>query len=686
MMRAAVALLLLAAACIGCADEAADDDPGGAGFGPDDDDGRGGDDDEGDDDDGPGVSGLFDPTGRGGFFASPFPINLRLTADGTLRIADFPNPRGSVELRRYLALGERDVKGFGANSGVFFPLNGPIDPGTLPADVAASTADDATAYLVGIDPDGPDYGRRYPVEFRFNEGPMVYGPPNLLVMLPIQGVPLEHGRTYAAVVTTAVRDADGRPLAPNPDLQHVLAGDSGRARAEAVFAPLANFLEDADVPRDRIAVATVFTTQRPLDRMTALRDHVYAIDLPGIDPASVRFEQDHGGFSFLSAVVTLPIYQQGTPPYLVSGGAIGFDAAGRPIVDHTIQTRLAISVPKGETPAGGWPFLLFAHGSGGDWTDFIDRGVAGWLAASGIAAASIDAPHHGPRAPGDNPDMWSVYFYNAVNPDAFRDNNVQAAVEQMALLRQLRTLVIPNGVVPDGEVRFSADRVYFMGHSQGSTIGPLLVAVDPYIQAAYFSGAGSSLLWNLLTKTKPFPVVIAAEVFLRLRPTETGELDRFHPALNLMQHMAEMADTVSFNPYLFDRAVPGAPTKHVFQAIGVTDSYVGLPCHGAFSASARLDLIEPLLADDSLDRILLAGGSLLPDSGITGNRRDASGDAITGAVVQYPAPPSGRDGHYVSFEFPSLRRRIRCFFATALADGTPTIVPASDDEGAACAP
>ena len=44
--------------------------------------------------------------------------------------------------------------------------------------------------------------------------------------------------------------------------------------------------------------------------------------------------------------------------------------------------------------------------------------------------------------------------------------------------------------------------------------------------------------------------------------------------------MAETTDTESFNPYLFDRPVPGAPPKHVFQAIGVTDNYVGLQSKG----------------------------------------------------------------------------------------------------------
>jgi hypothetical protein len=683
-LPALLALLVLLALGVGCGhsrhDHAASSWNGGA---SDDDDTRGGD-GGGSDDDAGGVTGYFDPTGEAGFFASAFPSDLRLNASGTIHIADFPNPRGSGILSSYLALGEREIQGFGADSGIFFPMNGPIDFASLPATFEASEAADASAFLVSLDPTAPDYGRRYPVEFQFTREPMVYGPPNLLVMLPLQGLPMEHGRAYGAVVTTGVLDTDGSPLVPNPVLQRVLAGTSGESRAEAVFAPLADYLNASAVPLEHVAVATVYTTMRPLDRMIALRDHVYAYDLPGIDPASVALAEDWHDFYFLSATVTLPMYQSGTPPYLLDGGEILFDAAGVPIVDHDFQTRLAITIPATPMPPGGWPFLIFCHGSGGSWRNFIDNGTGRWLAWQGIAAASIDAPLHGPRAPWGDSSWWSIFFYNAFNPLSFRDNNVQAAVESMALLRQLRDLRMPAGVVPGGEARFDPDHIYFIGHSQGSTVGPLLVAVDPNIQAAYFSGAGSSLLWNLLTKQKPFPVLDAAIVALKLMPEEFGELDRFHPALNLLQHMAETTDTLSFNPYLYERLVPGAPPKHVFQAIGVTDGYVGLQSHGAFSASAGLDLIEPVLAQDTLDRVLLAGGTLLSDEGVSANRVDREGDPVTAAVVQYPAPPSGRDGHYVTWEFPSLRRRVRCYFRTALEHGTPTVVGATDDEYAPC--
>lgn len=678
-------ILLIVIAAPGCS-ESDDDDHAAPETGDDDD---AGDDDDNDDRPPPEseVTGLFDLTESLGFYSLPFPIDLRLTEEGTLRIWDFPNPRSSEMLASYLTVGERDVKGFGANSGIFFTFTGALDPASLPQDIDQSIMEDAAVYLVSLDPDAPDYQQRYPFRVKFTDRPTVYGPANLLVLLPVQGVPMLQGHTYAAVVTTQVTDADDSPLAANASFQEVLSGNSGDQKAEAVFAPLVAYFEDVDTDLKSIAVATVFTTMTPLDRMLALRDHVYALSLPGIDPQSLSLVRTTDRYHFLSAEVTIPIYQEGAPPYLLLGGAISFDDRGRPVVQNLYPTRLALTIPLVQRPSDGWPLLIFSHGSGGSWTSFIDKGTAAWLAHRGIAAVSIDAPHHGPRNPiSDNSGFESFCFYNALNPNSFRDNNVQAAVELMAVLRQVKELQVPVGQPGiEQDLHFDPDQIYFMGHSQGSTVGPLIVAVDPNIRAAYFSGAGGSLLWNLMTKQRPFPILPIVEFALHLTADEADfELDEFHPVLNLLQHMAEMVDPVSFNPYFFHQQIPGVAPKHIFQAQGITDTYVGLPCHGAFAAAARLDLIEPLLDQDAWNRLSLTGGVILADQGVSGNRLSWDQTDITAGFVQYPAPPGGEDGHYVTYNFPSLQRRLGCFFETAIADDIPTIVEAYDDAFAPC--
>jgi hypothetical protein len=676
-----------------------DDDDLGGFVDPVDDDDDASDDDDDDNDDNDDdtievseVSGRFDLTDDLDFYASPFPSDLRLTLEGAPDVANFPNPRGSTVMARYLEVGQRDTRGFGANSPGFFSFTGPIDPNSLPAEADATLDPDASAYFVGIDPTSPDYGQRYPVRFDYKDEPSVYGPAHFLVMLPVQGATALFARTYAFIVTDTVTDTKGLPLAPSLELQQILAGGSSNVEAVAVFEPLADYLDDTGIDFERVVVATVFTTGSPIDRMIALRDHAYSYDLPGIDPQTLELTSQNDDYYFLAGQVTIPIYQKGQIPYVVTGGAIFFDSQGVPIVQSESTTRMAFTIPKGPMPANGWPFLVYSHGSGGSWKSFTSKGVARWLAKKGIAAVSIDAPHHGTRNPiSDDSSFESFCFYNALNPESFRDNNPQAAAELMAVLRQTLELTIPAELLVELPGKFLTDHffdsenVFFMGHSQGSTVGPLIVAVDPHIRAAYFSGAGASIMWNLLTKTSPFATWPAAAAILHYNYREAArELNEFNPVLGIIQHLGELVDPTAFNPYFFGREVPGAAPKHVFQAQGTSDSYVGLPCHGAFAAAAYMDLVEPLVDDDAWWRIAFTGGDILPDDGIAGNRLDYLGEPATSVMAQYPQFPAGGDGHYVSFQYPEMQRRIACFFSTYLEDGIPTLVDNSGDISVPC--
>ena len=427
--------------------------------------------------------------------------------------------------------------------------------------------------------------------------------------------------------------------------------------------------------------------------MVALRDDVYSMQLPGIDPATLVLEEEKDDYFFLSGQVTIPIYQEGVIPYVLEGGAIWFDAQGAPILQAMQTTRIALTIPKGTMPRR-W----LAGADLQPWfrrqLEIHDEQRRCFVACQkkALPGATIDAPHHGTRNPISQDSSWESFcFYNALNPESFRDNNAQAAIELMAVQRQLFDLDIPQSLIetlPADDTQvifFEPNDTFFMGHSQGSTVGPLMVAVDPHIRAAYFSGAGASLMWNLLTKLEPVNVPLLLRIGLHLTEEEgEADLDQFHPALNLIQHMAEMVDPTGYNPYFASLPVTGSSPKDVFQGQGITDTYVGLPCHGAFAAAAHMDIIKPLLDDDAWERVQLTGGVLLDDTFISGNRQDFNGDPVTAALVQYPAPLDGSDGHYITFRFPAMHRRVACFFSTWLDNGIATVVDDNADENAPC--
>src|SRR5258708_8024153 len=101
---------------------------------------------------------------------------------------------------------------------------------------------------------------------------------------------------------------------------------------------------------------------------------------------------------------------------------------------------MALTVPKGVMPAGGWPLVVYAHGTGGSFRSHVTEGVAKRLAsvddgAGGkvnIAVLGIDQVETGPRrgASTDSPDNL---FYNFANPGAARGNTLQGAADQLSL-------------------------------------------------------------------------------------------------------------------------------------------------------------------------------------------------------------------------------------------------------------
>src|SRR5207244_1553734 len=143
--------------------------------------------------------------------------------------------------------------------------------------------------------------------------------------------------------------------------------------------------------------ATTFTTGDPTSDMKALRDAVYR-DVPAPPAPTMLTWLSGGSFDEYDGVYDAPFYQQGTVPFLTpdQGGTIAFDAQGRPALVRIDHLRFAMSVPRSAMPASGYPMVLYAHGTGGDYRSFISEGLAERLAAVGIAMISIDQVLHGP--------------------------------------------------------------------------------------------------------------------------------------------------------------------------------------------------------------------------------------------------------------------------------------------------
>jgi predicted esterase len=385
-----------------------------------------------------------------------------------------------------------------------------------------------------------------------------------------------------------------------------------------------------------------------------------------------------------------PNYQAGTIPFRkpVDGGGFLLEN-GKPKLQNTFDLRFALSVPNEATcplPTSGYPIVLYAHGTGGDYRSFIDDGTAAAAAKECLAMMGVDQIFHGtrPGAPALNDPQAEttiqLLFFNLDNVLAARTNNRQSAidvVQQARLFAESRTAV-PAAVSKSGrEVTFDGAKILFFGHSQGGLNGPLFLAASGLARGGVLSGAGSDLALNLLEKTKPIDVPALFRVLTGLGDSEAAkELDIFHPVMTLVQSIVDAADPLEYGARLTRSPRPGNAPKSIFQTEGVNpdgtgDSYA--PPRGIEALSIAIGLPRELPGVRSVDEARWTG---LPDfsvsaDGTSGNLADGH---ASGALAQF-IPSAGRDGHFVVFDNARARARAAAFLANLAADPRGKVPP-----------
>lgn len=640
------------------------------------------------------------------FFALPFPSDLRLRPRPMMPmpaptggppseaellagydLSRFPRLRGTPG--RYVEVIDGKIPGAGPGAAIYFRFGGPLDPRSLPQGAEATLTPAASAQVLDVTPGSPGYGQRAAVQAAFHaeEGRTIG--PNWLSLLPVPGLPLRERTTYAAVVLSSAagkaRGAAGERLQRSPDLERLLAAEAPKDEpyrtAWQRYAPLRDYLDKSaasgGIDRTEIVAATVFTTQDATSSMQRLRQAVYTqAKVPS--PLDLRYLRSHDGLTdlFLGAYEA-PNFQDGEPPYWDEGGGLRLDAMGTPQVVRTEKLRFALSVPTGDPPPEGWPVILYAHGTGGDYQTFIREGLdlRAALVERSPAGADKDRPPvrmamigidqvlHGPRVPGGaDPD---ITFFNIQNLLASRDNVKQGAADDFQLVRLVESMQIDKAPVTGRLIKFDPKRIYFVGHSQGGLTGPLFLAAEPKVKAAVLSGAGAVLILSLLHKTEPTD--IAGLVGSLLQETPTPD----HPLLNLLQAFFESSDPNNYGPLLFRRPPPGQPPKSVFQTLGLTDHYTPVPNLAAFALSLGVQPMEPRLYELPG---LGAAGPEAPRWGSGPVRGNVAGGAATGGVRQYVAPPK-EDGHFVIFDLWAARHAWSRFLASHVdaPDQPPTL-------------
>lgn len=665
-------------------------------------------------------------------FAVPFPNDLRIREDGKLDLAGLT---GENLVGLYLdAVKENRYGGFGLNPVVYLRFSGPIDPRCLPPSPRATTWGGASVSLVNIDPGSEDYGLRIPVRLRWSPADperkeSSYIRANHLAVLPVPGFSLDPQTVYAVILTESLRDPSGDPVQADRDFERVLsepAPTSGAilARAHSVYRPLRDHLKRQGLTG--VISAAVFTTGRPTDLAGRARNVV----LRGPPPVAsdLVFINETKTYLELQGTYEATNFQHGKPPFSTpeTGGLIKTDANGDPVPARTESLRFSVSVPTtGSMPDKGWPVVLYAHGTSGDFRRYITDGTARNLALvkdssneviARLAVVGVDLNLHGDRAPEGS--VSELTFINVLNPAAGVDSVIQGGIDGFSLVRMIRGLTVDRaryheesgrkGMVRfEPPVRFDPDRIYFIGHSQGAITGPVFLAHEPAIKGAVLSGAGGLAVFGMLQKTQPINFKALFQVALK------ENVDQFHPIINLVQQGLEPSDTVNYGRMLLHRRPDSIGPKHILLSQGFVDHYtpndsadalataIGLPIAGQVLRPVdSLELLGlqpeplPLCGNLSVDGVAITGGLVQNNATLKHGRsctaaHDCPEDhGCEEGVCTHVCETSsdcdkgdycdrGRcydDGHFVIFKNKRAIRQVSRFLATLARDGTPTLV------------
>jgi hypothetical protein len=668
----------------------------------------------------------------GDFYRLPFPNDIRIK-NGKVSLTGHPKPGPRILpfdiVERYLSAIEAEATGFGANQAVYFRLSREFNAATFPGDCGIN--------LVDITPGSPTYGLSQGAACgaQVQSSTYVCGP--FLWLRPPVGRPLRPGTTYVATLRKALTDITGRVFGPDGDFSAMLdpahvPADPDLAVAYAAYKPLRDYIAAVPTFKDDdsfvriaatdLAAAAVFTVEKYEDPLAAIDNAIAGLPAPVVtslvrcgDPGAVSpcddqqvgaahvrgcLPQDSADPSFdtYQGLVSLPVFQKGTPPYLspTDGGNIEYQriAGGNPtaaspdggdavdggggavepmmaaVLQRTEKVCFALTVPKGTPPATGWPLLVYAHGTGGSYRSILDSGLAPDFAAgtapagyaSTVGAAPIptavlgyDGILHGTRAGGSTQSVGAL-VYNFLNPQAARDNALQAAADLMAIPRALP------GFAGLG-LPIDEKRVVLYGHSQGGNGASLVAARESRYRTIVMSGTGGMLIYTLLGKTQPVNVPANLPYLLG----EIRAVDANHPVLNLMQMYFERSDSVNFGRRLLREPLAEMTPHHILHVFGTKDSYSVVETQRAYATSADLRVVGP--AVDNFGLLQIAGPAR--DNDLFGGRLP-----LTVAQVQYqPDPAAGYDGHFVSTRNPSARAAIQEMVITTFRDGSPTVVP-----------
>ncbi len=640
------------------------------------------------------------------FYRLPFPNNIR-RKEGRISLKGHPHPGEILGVNvktDYFDAIENDVNGFGVDAPIFFRLSDRInpesiclDPGSIYPDLSRSDPfqfsqsggnaeeetitfckdqGEPTIFLVNLDEVDTSERSAIPLQLNLSTDSGQYICDNWIGVASLEGAPLEHGTTYALIITDGIRSEWGDAPIQDRDFRDIL---SGSLSSEAMQ-PLLNWLTSSNIPTETIAGASVFTTADPDAHAEHLRKAVrqsspqptfgesFLCDnnnAPGPCPTTACRPTPSNFFYEMRGTYNTPLFQTGTRPYKtpLDGGSIP-RKSGVPLAPTQSESVcFSASIPKHILPpAKGWPVVIFAHGSGGSFATLTQQAflLAEALAVTGFAAISFDGLLHGKRGGTETPPSLSdptsfvpssQYFFNLINPQASRDNVLQGSADLFQVVNLIQK--DPGGLTKALKgAQLDPTRIYFIGHSQGATVASAFIAAETALKGAVLAGVGADTGLKVLNQESPLSLKTVAGFLF----ADTN-LTRIHPMMGALSTLLGESDMGSYARTYVHNPIVGRSPHSLLVYSGLNDTYAPTLTHNALIRMMQIPLVGPALSP-------ISGVAHTPQSPVSANVK-----GVTAGAVQFSSGSSGLcpplcDGHFVLLNSPEALQTLTTFLTT----------------------
>lgn len=535
----------------------------------------------------------------------PFPSNLLLSsqgtgvppADATVNIPILPTDDPTT---RALKGGLNTLDGFSTTGSAQFPIDSVVTGG-LPVEIDDKTVlPGKTALLVNLSvPTRQPSYQAQPLRALLDVPNKISGFAGQIWVTPRRPL-LGEQTTYAAVLTTGIKDVNGGQLVPSPITLLITQGAplviDGKSAVPTI--PLAQALQleqlrelvaplvrSVGLSPSAVAALTVYRTQSIVSPMQKLI--AGTTQLAPVIPSTVTIN------------TTVPI---GTPIGAILHGTMTvrrvielrgpFNTTGRltptPASNDVIPFLMTLPNPA-LAPAGGAPVVIVQHGLTRWRGDAL--AIAGTLASKGLAMIAIDAIYHGGRViclssadcasgvtctqpapvngvpqPGScagaylaaagatavpgSPDLLpdaklpTRDFTNLANPFAQRDNYRQHTLDLFQLVRVIKdttagglgALIRANAALAP----INPAQIGYLGQSLGSLMGTSFLALSPSVNLGVLNVGGGDLVGIFTDPTSSLSAGAAAQLGV------TPGTPAFFGLLENFRWIIDPADPINF--------------------------------------------------------------------------------------------------------------------------------------------